>query len=627
LNLRKKSRYSGILEEISLVFEISWSHVHHKGCSTLGAENRDFYQVGHVKEKGRIFTMGELGEKILGKMVAGTRVVPLVVKIVSIFTIFLVVSNISTNYINLSLNQAEQIRLLNRLLVADLSDIHVFASNQYDIFRFNQDLEGARDNIRASAVRQLQGRYSLGLGVTPSGEIFMEATSPRFDGREGTGVFTDQATIARMNQDLAQGIQDGFFRFQYQGRNFIGVYRYQPNWDVFFIRAEDEQEFYADSIRIFQLVLVIIGFISLFTLVVGIIVLRRILRYVSVITSQIMTMQEKQSMELVDLKDAPNDEVAYLGIAFNSLASTIENLLTIFKKFVARDVAQRAYREREIRLEGTKKELAILFTDIKSFTFMTEVLGTDIITLLNLHYNEAIRKIHENNGDIGSIIGDALLAVFGVIGREHENQYYQAIKSGYQIIDVAAKLREQMHQRREQILAVRGALTEPEEQIFQAVLLEVGVGIDGGEVFYGNIGSNERMVNTVIGDNVNSASRLEGLTRIYKVPVIVSEFVKNRVEEDFDHYFFLELDQVQVKGKTVGKRIYWPLDSRRMDPDFMERCKGFQEALNLYYQGDWPKAQEVFQACELPQAEVFLVRIRGLKAPVGWSGIWTMKEK
>src|SRR5690606_13144946 len=127
--------------------------------------------------------------------------------------------------------------------------------------------------------------------------------------------------------------------------------------------------------------------------------------------------------------------------------------------------------------------------------------------------------IHENNGDIGSIIGDALLAVFGVIGRPNENKYYQAIKSAYQVVGVASRLREEMHKRREKIVSDRGALTEPEERIFKAVLLDVGVGIDGGEVFYGNIGSTERMVNTVIGDNVNSSSRLEGLTRFYRCPV------------------------------------------------------------------------------------------------------------
>jgi len=69
------------------------------------------------------------------------------------------------------------------------------------------------------------------------------------------------------------------------------------------------------------------------------------------------------------------------------------------------------------------------------------------------------------------------------------------------------------------------------------------------------------MTNTVIGDNVNSASRLEGLTRIYKVPVICSDFVKEDIEKNVTNHGirFIEIDQVQVKGKTVGKRVYWPL--------------------------------------------------------------------
>lgn len=571
--------------------------------------------------------MASFSERILGKKVAGTRVVPLILKIVTVFTIFLLVSNVSTNYINLSLNQAEQIRLLNRLLIGDLSDIHVFAGNQFEIYQFDQDLAAAKENIRASSVKQLERRYSIALGLYPNGEIFMQANSELAEDSVTVSNFTDESQITRMNESLAQGVSDGLFRFEYDGRHYIGVYKYQPSWGVFFVRAEDQQEFYAESLRIFQLVLLVIVGITVLTAVVGILILRKILHFVGIITNQIMSMQERQAMEMVDLRGAPNDEVSYLGIAFNSLASTIENLLTIFKKFVARDVAQKAYREREIRLEGTKRELAILFTDIKGFTFMTEVLGTDIIKLLNLHYQEAIRHIHENNGDIGSIIGDALLAVFGVIGRPNENKYYQAIKSAYQVVGVASKLREEMYRRRERILADRGTLTEPEERIFKAVLIEVGVGIDGGEVFYGNIGSDERMVNTVIGDNVNSSSRLEGLTRFYRVPVIVSEFVKQRVEEDFDHYYFLELDQVQVKGKTVGKRIYWPLDTRKMEPEFKARCNLFQEALGHYYDGEWKLAFEKFSKTQLPQSEIFKQRTHGGKAPKGWNGIWTMTEK
>jgi class 3 adenylate cyclase len=565
----------------------------------------------------------KLLDRVLGKKVSGVRVVPLMVKIVTIFTVFLLVSNVSTNYLNLTLNQGEQIRLLNKLLIADLKDLHVFASNQFEIFQFNQDLDAARENITQSTLQQLEQDGSLAMGLYPDGSLFMLATP---GGKEAID-FSDQKQLEQMNSALEEGVTDGLFRFVYDNRPYIGVYKYHPRWELFFIRAEDQNEFYADSVRIFQTVLWLILAITLVCAVVGVLILRRILKFVGVITGQIMGMQERQAMELVDIRGAPNDDISYLGVAFNSLASTIENLLNIFKKFVARDVAQKAYREREIRLEGSKRELAILFTDIKGFTFMTETLGTDIIKLLNLHYEQAIRHIHENNGDVGSIIGDALLAVFGVIGRPNENKCYQAIRSGYQIIKVAADLREQMFKRREQILANRGSLSEAEERVFKAVLIDVGVGIDGGEVFYGNIGSNERMVNTVIGDNVNSSSRLEGLTRFYRVPMIVSEYVKEHVMADFEHYYFVELDQVQVKGKTIGKRIYWPLDTRRMDVEFKKRAELFDEALYDYYEGDWKTAYEKFSKIELPMAEIFRQRTQGGTPPRGWSGIWTMTEK
>jgi len=319
--------------------------------------------------------------------------------------------------------------------------------------------------------------------------------------------------------------------------------------------------------------------------------------------------------------------VAFLGVAFNALSSTIDNLLTIFKKFVARDIAQKAYKEKEIRLEGAKKELAILFTDIKSFTFMTETLGTDIIKLLNLHYDKAIRHIHQNNGDIGSIIGDALLAVFGVMEVDNENKSLMAVRSAYRIQDVAASLREEMQKRKEEIIKRRGAMTEAEERVFRAVLLEVGVGIDGGEVFYGTIGSYERMVNTVIGDNVNSSSRLEGLTRVYKVPVIVSDYIRQEVEKDSKEYYFMELDQVQVKGKTIGKRIYWPIKKGLIDQRMEKDIEEFSVGLTAYYKGDWKEAHRRFSSCTLPLALEFRSRTGENTCPKEWNGIWTMTTK
>ncbi len=566
--------------------------------------------------------MSKLVSRVLGEKINGTRVVPLMIKIVTLFTVFLLVSNFTTNYINLMLNRGEQIRLLNQLLVKDLKELHVFANNQKEIAQFNPDIDAALSNIEASAMRNHRGERSVTFGISADGTILFQAGSV-----ERAETFSDGAALREMVAVLDSGQEEGVLNFEFLDHEYFGVYKFNEAWDVFVLRSEELGEFYADSVRIFRNIsLIIVGITVVFS-VVGVILIRFILRFVGVITHNIMKMQEEQQLELMNLEGAPNDDVTYLGIAFNGLSSTIDNLLAIFKKFVARDIAQKAYREREIRLEGTQKELAILFTDIKSFTFMTETLGTDIIKLLNLHYDKAIHHIHSFNGDIGSIIGDALLAIFGTMEENDYNKSLQAVQASYKVQEVAASLRTEMNLRREEIIKQRGSLTEAEENVYKAVLLEVGVGIDGGNVFYGNIGSDERMVNTVIGDNVNSASRLEGLTRFYKVPVICSEYVMHEVASTSSEYRFLELDTVQVKGKTIGKKIFWPIPADQMDENLERDIDAFSEGLRAYYAGKWRDAEKAFARSTLSMAGTFVGRIKGRHAPSDWNGIWTMTEK
>jgi class 3 adenylate cyclase len=268
----------------------------------------------------------------------------------------------------------------------------------------------------------------------------------------------------------------------------------------------------------------------------------------------------------------------------------------------------------------------MLFSDIKGFTFMTETLGNDIIDVLNLHYQRAIKRIHDEHGIVGSIIGDALLAVFGTMDTG-SNKSLDSLNAAYAIQDVAAALRTDIAAQREEIVRRRGALTEAEERVYRAVLLEVGVGIDGGEVFYGNIGSYERMANTVIGDTVNSASRLEGLTRIYRVPVICSEFIKDEVMDCCEGFRFLEIDRVQVKGKTEGKNIFWPVRTAYADAAMETEFAAFSKGLSLYYEGDWAAALSAWKQVTLPLVEVFRNRIAGAEAPENWNGIWAMTTK
>jgi adenylate cyclase len=428
-----------------------------------------------------------------------------------------------------------------------------------------------------------------------------------------------------INENANRNILEGTIEFSIDSNEYFGIYKYHPRWDRYIIRAEEKGEFYRDTQIIFYNVAIIIFLLTIICATLGVYLLKRILKFVKIITNAIMEMQRSNKMDLINLDGANPDEITYLGAALNATSSTIDTLMNIFKKFVTKDVALKAYQEKQIRLEGSKNELTILFSDIKSFTFITEALGSDIIQLLNKHYDNTFRPIHDNDGIIGSIIGDALLAVFGTFNSS-QNKSLQAIISGFEIQKETENLRKEMLEAKINLEKSGHILTEIEEKVFKAVNLEVGVGIDGGEVFYGNIGSFTRMTNTVIGDNVNSSSRLEGLTRVYKVPIICSEYVKNEVEKITTDYTFVELDKVLVKGKTMGKKIFWPLKTNDIPKNTILEINAFNAAREYYYNGDWVKAKEIFTRLDLPFSSEFLGRINQEK-PLNWSGIWSMTTK
>lgn len=558
---------------------------------------------------------------LLGRKIGGVRVVPLTVKILVVFVSLVLVSSFSTNYINLTLNRGVYVNLMNELLVKELKEMYTFASNQYDIYQFSKNLNDTVSALESNAARDFKLSRSLALGVKGDGTVFFHA------GKEAFTVFPDKKVLEKLESDRKdKNIQEGSLYPTIGGRDYFGVYKYNEKWQMYLMRLEDRAEFYQPTQVIFAQIGIIILIITFVFTVLGMLLMRYILRFVPRITDALMRMQESQRMELIDLENAPNDEVTYLGTSFNALSSSINNLMVIFKTFVTQDVVNRAYQEREIRLEGTQKELTILFSDIKGFTFMTETLGNDIIALLNIHYDRAIRRIHSHNGIVGSIIGDALLTIYGTL-TEGAVKSLDALLSAYEIQSIAQSLRDAMTERKEVIEKERGGLSPAEMRVYKAVMLEVGVGIDGGQVFYGNIGSTERMTNTVIGDNVNSASRLEGLTRIYRVPIVCSEYVVQEVRSVTDRFAFIELDTVQVKGKTEGKKIFLPMDTQEIHEGELQRYEAFSEGLKQYYQGRWEEARKAFNASAVLPAAVFLQRIEGRTAPEGWNGVWTMDTK
>lgn len=568
--------------------------------------------------------------------VGSTNIIPISLKILVIFVALLLLSNFATNFVNSFLSRAQIIKLNNTIMVSQLKDIYTAAGNQFQIYTFTGNKEDSVRAIAGAARRGFEFPNSIALAFDKEGKLLFCASGaplPETGGEETerderaldelSTDFSDPEALAIMNQNLEDGIDDSSILFSSSLGQYYGVYKYQEEWGCYFVRAELRSDTMRTNTALFGIISAVIVFITGGFLLAGLFMFRRILLNVRKITADLYEMQETQKLSMIDLSDSPNDDVTYLAASFNSLSSTINNLLGIFQKFASKDVVAKAYNEHQIRLEGSQRNLVMLFSDIRSFTYRTETLGNDIIDLLNVHYDKVIKKVHENSGVIGSIIGDAILAIYGT--QKTGNKSLDALESAWQITRVTAELRSRMIEKRAQIERSR-ALTEAEERIYQAVLIDIGVGIDGGNVFYGNIGSDEHMTNTVIGDNVNSASRLEGLTRIYHLPVIVSDYVKDEVERaGVLKYKFFEIDTVQVKGKTEGKKIYFPMDTGLQNDE--EAFGVFEGALRAYYEGDWKKARREFKKCGLETAQVFLERIGAKNAPEDWSGIWTMQTK
>ncbi len=565
----------------------------------------------------------EAAESSSEKTKKKSGMVPVTVKIVISFALFILISNFVTNYINLVLNRTELYNLMNQLLIKDLKVMYTYCNNQWDIFQFDKNFEESIASIEQKGLHELKNEKAVVLGIKADGEILFQASK-----LAKYKTFSDSAVLGKLVVNLKKDNDEGHTHFMFNNEEYFGIYKYNQKWEAFILRAEELNEFYKESSRIFRNISIMIVVITIVMATIGVLLLRFLLRFIRVFTQKIQRMIETQELAIMDLSKASNDDITYLGAAFNSLSSMVNNLMYIFRKFTNQDIVAKAYSERVVKLEGEKKELTILFSDIKSFTFITETLGTDIINLLNMYYDTAIREIHKFQGVIGAIIGDAILGVYGVFDDSKLNKSYQAVLSAYRLQEISATLRENMKKIKANIEEESGVLSPEQMKMYRAVLLEIGVGIDGGEVFYGTLGSYERMTNTVIGDNVNASSRLEGLTRIYKVPAICSDFIKDDIEKNVENHgvHFVEIDTVMVKGKTEGKKVYWPILDSDYDAFTKQNVTSFSNGLELYYKGDWEKAHEHFEKCELQLAEVFKIRTQE-QCPTNWNGIWEMTSK
>ena len=221
---------------------------------------------------------------------------------------------------------------------------------------------------------------------------------------------------------------------------------------------------------------------------------------------------------------------------------------------------------------GETRSVTILFSDIRSFTNISEKNRADVlVSFLNRYFSTMVEIIKKHGGTIDKFIGDAIMAEFGT-PVSYEDNCRRAVMAAYEMRDALPSVE-------------MGDLVMPDGMVFN-----IGIGIHYGEVIVGSIGSKDKTDYSVIGDNVNLASRLEGLTKTYGTQILVSESV--RADAGEDSFCFRHLDDVRVKGKKNAVPIYAVDRSQEEFP--AEYKNAYIKGMELYKQGIWNLAKDYF---------------------------------
>ena len=286
-----------------------------------------------------------------------------------------------------------------------------------------------------------------------------------------------------------------------------------------------------------------------------------------------------------------------LGIFLEAASPVIANALLLrqmkilqqktrsaFARYVPADVMDEIINKSLAQsTQGETRLVAILFSDIRGFTTISEnTQAQELVSFLNYYFSKMGDEILGEGGNIDKFIGDAIMAIFGA-PKTLDNAAASGVKAAIRMVKVLSKLD-------------TSGIVLPKEGF------GTGIGVNFGECVVGNIGFQNKQDYTVIGDSVNLASRLEGITKYYQHPIIVSEFVYKAAKDDF---IFRKADSIRVKGKDVPVGIYavysaWQ-DEVNEDDDIPEALIIDREALDHYNKGlklfamrEWETAKQYF---------------------------------
>jgi adenylate cyclase len=319
------------------------------------------------------------------------------------------------------------------------------------------------------------------------------------------------------------------------------------------------------------------------------------------------------NLTVVPLTNSKNESIGCM-LMIEDITSE-KRLKGTMARYMPKQVADKLLSEGEAVLGGQIQKATVLFSDIRSFTTITERVGAqETVKMLNEYFSIMVDIILEGGGILDKYIGDAIMSVFGAPFPKPEDAD-NAVSAAVGMLRALQELNRQREAKGD----------DP---------IDIGIGLNSDDVLSGNIGSLKRMDYTVIGDGVNLASRLEGANKPYGTQILVSEMTVRELRRPFK---LREVDRIRVKGKSQPVGVFEVLDhydpSKR--PELVELLGLYQRGLALYRSRAWADAAKVFAQAQRVSprdgvSKLYVERCGYFQEhpPASdWDGVWTMKDK
>jgi len=524
-------------------------------------------------------------------------------------------------------------RLARQLLGFKLGELEKYANNQWTLLVDNnyagrpEMVDAAKKAVENYGRSILLSDTEIIFAVDNRGSLAMSTSNLNLQPSETRELLS---FLGRENQGLQTAVIGA------EKRIFQSFYFTPFDWHI--LITEKENVFFADAKKITIQTFITLGAAVIAAALLLLLITRRLTEPLKRIAGSMDSIIQTSDLSAkVDVEY--NDETGVLAQTFNKMTEELdraysqmkryafdavlsgkkeERIRQIFQKYVPNNVIEKFFASPEKMLVGDNRKLAILFSDIRSFTTISEGMAPDdLVSSLNRYFSGQVEIIYNRKGIVDKYIGDAIMAIWGA-PEKHEDDALQSVFSGLEMIDAISEFNN--NQRR---------LGKCE--------FKIGVGINFGEVTVGNIGSERKMDYTVIGDAVNLASRMEGLTKTYHSDLLISEslFEELRIKAPSAGLSYRLLDTVAVKGKTKGVRIFTVKKTASLSPAEQKAWQIHNSGMKLYYTRSFGEAAAKFKEVLTHLNGDFnadnlykrCAEYASSPPPADWNGVEIMKTK